>query len=50
MGIKSDEGKWCYKRFCVTTGVPVMLQEGFHVDFEGENDVLRVWKGGLRLK
>ena len=30
--------------------MPVMLQEGFREYFYGENDVLRVWRGGSRLK
>lgn len=51
MGIKIDEGKWCYM---FSTGVCyrrlVMLQDGIQVDFEGENDVLRIWIGGWKLK
>lgn len=28
---------------------PVMLQEGIRVDFQGENDVLKVGRGGWKL-
>lgn len=39
-----------YRRSCIVIVRLVRLQEGFQVDFGGENDVFMIWRGGWRLK